>query len=316
MKVFISWSGPLSLTIAKALKDWLPSVIQAIKPFLSSEDIRKGARWGTEIAAELEISQIGIIVLTRDNREAPWIHFEAGALSKSMDKSKVCTLLFGLSPTDVAGPLTEFQATTFSKDEMFKLVETINLELEEAKLPDTTLYKSFEKFWPELEQAINQALKNHESVAEEEELRDPRELLEEILTIVRGLRKPEPLTSEYEPLFPLITGEPYSPRWPLRHIHGTIKSEKEFGLLEKLEIRLRKLSPHTAKMLLRANYVSLEDDTFHAYFDSPDTVLRISQSKHRIAIERVLLILTGRYIKFKPREAPSMEEPTEEEMDE
>jgi hypothetical protein len=109
MKVFISWSGNLSKSLAEILRQWLPAVIQAIKPYYTPDDITKGARWTTEISKELEESSIGILCLTRDNLEAPWIMFEAGALSKKMDKSKVCPILFGVESTDIQGPLIQFQ---------------------------------------------------------------------------------------------------------------------------------------------------------------------------------------------------------------
>jgi hypothetical protein len=59
MKVFISWSGRTSSELAKIFRDWLPSVIQAVKPYYSTDDIAKGMRGNTVIAKELEQADEG-----------------------------------------------------------------------------------------------------------------------------------------------------------------------------------------------------------------------------------------------------------------
>ena len=92
MKVFISWSGETSFEVAKILKEWIPCIIQDVEPYFSSEDIDKGARWSTDIAKELEEASFGILCVTRDNLQSQWLNFEAGALSKAIDKAKVCPL--------------------------------------------------------------------------------------------------------------------------------------------------------------------------------------------------------------------------------
>jgi len=115
VKVFISWSGELSHKVSIALREWLPMVIQSIDPYVSSEDIDKGTRWSSDIAKELEDSSYGIICITPDNLSAPWINFEAGALSKSIDKSRVSPFLFSVKRSEVQGPLVQFQSTIFDK---------------------------------------------------------------------------------------------------------------------------------------------------------------------------------------------------------
>ena len=64
MDVFISWSGPQSKQVAETLHHYLPLMINAIQPWLSSADIDAGARWASDIAGKLQQSKVGIICLT------------------------------------------------------------------------------------------------------------------------------------------------------------------------------------------------------------------------------------------------------------
>lgn len=114
MKVFLSWSGEVSREVATVFSEWLPGVLQAIMPYFSP-DVDKGARWAADIANELDTSDMGLLFLTKDNLEAPWIMFEAGALSKRLENSKVNPILLNIESTDLKGPLVQFQATPFRK---------------------------------------------------------------------------------------------------------------------------------------------------------------------------------------------------------
>ena len=82
MRVFISWSGQRSLAVGEALRDWLPLVIQSIRPFLSSTDIRAGQSWFNEISDHLKETNFGICCVTPANQSEPWLNFEAGAIAK------------------------------------------------------------------------------------------------------------------------------------------------------------------------------------------------------------------------------------------
>jgi hypothetical protein len=184
MDVFISWSGPRSGAVAEALKNWLPQIINALKPWLSSTDIDKGARWGVDVATKLEISKAGIICLTPGNLRSEWILFEAGALSKTLQNTFVCPLLISMEPADVKGPLAQFQATRATRDDVHKLLKTLNAGLEDAtRRSDAQIDESFEVWWPKLEASLK-ALPPDDVTARP--TRTERELLEEILDYVRN----------------------------------------------------------------------------------------------------------------------------------
>ena len=167
MKVFISWSGDISGKVARMLRDWLPSVIQSLEPYVSSEDIDKGRRWIADISGELEHSSFGILCVTKDSKDAPWLIFEAGALSKSVERSRVAPFLFGVELSEIKeGPLSQFQATRFDKDDVNKLVHSLNSAGDVPSLDKGRLDNTFSRWWPELEAKLNE-IKVSEPEAEE-----------------------------------------------------------------------------------------------------------------------------------------------------
>ncbi|MBQ8208860.1 MAG: hypothetical protein IJZ89_09035 [Clostridia bacterium] len=190
MKVFISWSGEKSHKIGIILRDWLPSVIQSIVPYVSSEDIDKGARWSSDIAKELADSTFGILCVTKENLNAPWLCFEAGALSKTVEKAYVTPFLFDVKRSEVDGPILQFQSTIFEKEDIKKLINTLNKACGESSIPQERLDRTFEVWYPTLEADLRKVSEDHEVLLEKEETSpSSSDILEEILDISRENQK-------------------------------------------------------------------------------------------------------------------------------
>lgn len=181
MNIFLSWSGDRSKHIAEVMKKWLPYFVQAVKPWMSSSDIDKGTRWSTDIASKLAECTMGIICLTPENTEAPWIMFEAGALSKTLDIAHVCPLLFEIEPSDLKGPLVQFQTTKLLEEDFKKLIHTINKCLDD-KISEAQIEESFQAWWPKVELELKNLSQPKKEVLPK---RKEREILEEILELVR-----------------------------------------------------------------------------------------------------------------------------------
>lgn len=152
MKVFLSWSGDRSKQIAEALRDWLPLILGYAKPWVS-RDIPAGVNWERHLAKNLEEARYGILCLTSDNLDAPWILFEAGALSTALDTSAVCPYLLDVDFKEVTRPLSQFQGKTAKKEPTFEMLAAINSRADvpiEQKLLETL----FKTFWPQLEKTL------------------------------------------------------------------------------------------------------------------------------------------------------------------
>lgn len=184
MNVFISWSGTKSHDVAVALREWLPSVLQALKPWLSDQDINKGRRWSVDIFNKLEDTSACILCLTPDSIGSEWMHFEAGVVLKEVDESLICPYLVGLKKSDLSGPLSHFQASDSTKDETLRLLASLNEALGSSALDVNRLLTTFEKFWPELERKLEDI---ENCIPETDVLRPQNEVIEDILQTVRRI---------------------------------------------------------------------------------------------------------------------------------
>jgi len=124
MKIFISWSGDQSRAVTEALWKLLPDIIQFVEPWVSGRSITAGARWTPEM-------------------------FEAGVLAKTLEDAVVVPYLINMEPPEVTGPLAQFQAIRWNREETWELVKAINETLSERALPEERLNRLFERTWPD-----------------------------------------------------------------------------------------------------------------------------------------------------------------------
>ena len=168
---------------------WLVKVIQALIPFVSSA-IESGARWDAEIAARLEETGDGIVIVTSRNQNEPWLNFEAGTLAKATATSRVRPLLIDLEPSDISGPLNSFQATRASdKAAVLKMLMEINNRCEH-KLSEDILKQTFEREWSDFESKLGEVIAlDKAGGATKPPKRDESEVLAEILDRVRVIER-------------------------------------------------------------------------------------------------------------------------------
>jgi hypothetical protein len=186
MKIFISWSGARSKAVAELMNTWIKCVIQASRPWISTRDIDRGAIWFSEINDQLRNTTAGIVFITQENKNKPWILFEAGALAKGLTTSRVCTFLVDLQPSDLEDPLAQFNHTLPEKGSMWELVRSLNTCLAEQSLDERMLERVFLTYWPQFEEDFSKII-NSIPVEAKESPREEKDILVDILNITRNM---------------------------------------------------------------------------------------------------------------------------------
>jgi hypothetical protein len=187
MKVFISWSGQLSNDVAVLLSEWLPLAVPGTETWLSKKDIEKGSIWFGDIEKALKETSVGIICLTRENRERPWLLFEAGGLNKSFaDKSRVCPLLLDFDAKELESPLKDFNAAKPDKDDMLALCRMINRQNKVNPNTEDRLETFFDRFWTDFLNRFTALMAKHDR-SQPSKPKPIQETLEKILETVEAL---------------------------------------------------------------------------------------------------------------------------------
>lgn len=188
MNLFISWSGERSKAVGKALHEWLPLVLQSLRPWFSATDIERGQQWLATLNEALDRDSFAIVCVTPENTESPWLIFETGALSRTLQSTAVCPLLIGLSPAQVRGPLAQFQSSGTSREEVRAMIDSINRSTG-APLSPTHLEILFEALWPQLETKIQAVIAS--PPPEAPVARPTDDVLAELLQLTRAIHRHE-----------------------------------------------------------------------------------------------------------------------------
>jgi TIR domain-containing protein len=178
-RIFVSWSGDRSRASALALKSLLEDVLgDGVEIFISAH-MDPGVVWVQQIGKELEGSDFGVLCLTEDNFQSPWLLFEAGAIAKNFGVSRVVPYL--IDDIGLSSPLNQFQLVRADHDGTLRLVEAINA-LRERPLPQDRVQRAFAKWWPDMDQT----LQSFPGTGRPDK-RSDRDLLESIWQGVQGL---------------------------------------------------------------------------------------------------------------------------------
>jgi hypothetical protein len=122
MHIFVSWSGERSKTAALGLKSLLEDMFQQAVEVFISDHINPGENWAQRLGVELEQSQFGVLCLTQENFQAPWLLFEAGAVAKKFGFTRVVPYLIDELPdTADRSPLAQFQRVRADYDGTYRL---------------------------------------------------------------------------------------------------------------------------------------------------------------------------------------------------
>lgn len=146
-EIFISWGGEKAKKYADNLKAILNKVFEKDAATFYSGNIGSGKIWLDKINEALRESKIGIIILTKESVNKPWVNFESGAIFKADKKNaSIIPVYVDVTNADLDNhPLKFFQSDyTFTWSSMIRLFDFLNNTLKwEYKTIDLDAVKKF-----------------------------------------------------------------------------------------------------------------------------------------------------------------------------
>jgi hypothetical protein len=127
LRIFMSWSGSLSKEIATLFEENMEFIFDSnVSSSMSKSSIEPGEIWSQRFGKELEMCEVGIIFLSHENHETPWLLFEAGVLANQFEATCVMVLCLDLEEAQITkSPFSQFQCVKFTLLGIKDIVKTI-----------------------------------------------------------------------------------------------------------------------------------------------------------------------------------------------
>lgn len=183
MRAFISWSGSVSKSIGETLHHYLALAFPSVQFWMTSEDLSPGTEWFAALGDALADARLAVVCLTPQNLTSNWILFESGAVSHALGRNAVIPYLYQLSPSDLAGPLSQFQGIRCDRDGTRDLFRAVNAAAGDARRPDSTIDELLDIYWPRMSERIDAI---PPAATPPPPQRSERAILEEILALLRS----------------------------------------------------------------------------------------------------------------------------------
>ncbi|EPC88279.1 hypothetical protein Lpp124_10648, partial [Lacticaseibacillus paracasei subsp. paracasei CNCM I-4649] len=157
--VFLSWSGEKSKRLANSFKVLLINSLGLAteQVFISDTSIGHGDDWWMKIKTALSSAKVGIVFVTADNSEKPWLNYEAGILqAKFGENNKLIPVSTSTEFPKIDGktPLRRFQfcKQIDKQQDALQLCKTIANYLD---IDPNYLNRQFKANWEEFRKSLN-----------------------------------------------------------------------------------------------------------------------------------------------------------------
>lgn len=157
IKVFLSWSNDLTRFVAEQFYQRLRTVLGGkAEPFLSSHMVG-GDRSFNKMLDALRISDYGLVFLSRDELNPPWVVFEAGAVECNRKCSTVIPVTVGFSPGQTEPPLRPLRQAVSIFDEN-SIRQIFSVICQKAKGDSVQVEDGFSEWFSALKQGTQKLL--------------------------------------------------------------------------------------------------------------------------------------------------------------